>query len=256
MDIRYHILWPGGNATALVEGDFPRAEYASIARKILSEDSRLEQVGFLEKPSAPSAHVRLQMMGGEFCGNAARSVAYLWEKLHGINRVIMEVSGFDGLLTCDVGEETATLQLPGHFFVQGSVHDDSASTVDLAGIRHVVSFGDKKQNIADIKQQHADVPAVGVMHVTEANGILKMDPIVYVKATDTVYNETACGSGSIATAIAAHLYRNFPKDIHIEQPTGEQFRVTIEKTPEDTIHSIILHGRVTYLGDKTIPMDL
>lgn len=58
----------------LVESPVPREAHAAIAARLLAVDGvGGEQAGFLEPPSLPGARMRLQMMGGEFCGNASMS---------------------------------------------------------------------------------------------------------------------------------------------------------------------------------------
>lgn len=67
------ILYPGGNTTAIVEGiPSSQLERRRINDVIMKQYPKVEQVGFLDR-SLP----RLQMAGGEFCGNATRSAACL-----------------------------------------------------------------------------------------------------------------------------------------------------------------------------------
>ena len=73
MKIQY--VNPAGNVTAIVEGFVPMAERISLSKKIL-EKKCAEQVGFETAPALGGLY-RLEMMGGEFCGNAARSFGYL-----------------------------------------------------------------------------------------------------------------------------------------------------------------------------------
>ena len=69
MDIQFIKTSPTQNVTILVLTQVPRASQPEIAAQLLRYDGvGGEQVGFLE-PSQ-TARARLQMMGGEFCGNA------------------------------------------------------------------------------------------------------------------------------------------------------------------------------------------
>ena len=43
--------------------------------------------------------------------------------------------------------------------------------------------------------------AIGIILLEKLNYKIKINPIVWVKTVDTLYYETACGSGSLATAI-------------------------------------------------------
>ena len=75
MNISYTKINPAGNITAIVDSFVPRQEQSLAAAELMRRDASLEQVGFLEKPDDPCCLVRLQMMGGEFCGNASLSAA-------------------------------------------------------------------------------------------------------------------------------------------------------------------------------------
>ena len=62
-----------GNTTALVT-KIPRNKHVKIAKQILNKHENVEQVGFGETKKS-KADIHLQMMGGEFCGNAVRAAA-------------------------------------------------------------------------------------------------------------------------------------------------------------------------------------
>ncbi len=66
------ILNPGGNITALIKripASLPLRKLINDA--VMKQFPEVEQVGFYTKQA------RLQMAGGEFCGNATRCLAYL-----------------------------------------------------------------------------------------------------------------------------------------------------------------------------------
>ena len=66
------VLDPAGNVTAIVCSDVPAAERARVAAQILRlPELGIEQVAFLTAPRS-GGEIRLEMMGGEFCGNALR----------------------------------------------------------------------------------------------------------------------------------------------------------------------------------------
>ena len=63
------VLDPAGNVTAIVCSDVPAAERARVAAQILRlPELGIEQVAFLTAPRS-GGEIRLEMMGGEFCGN-------------------------------------------------------------------------------------------------------------------------------------------------------------------------------------------
>lgn len=77
MNISYTKIDPAGNITVVVDSFVPREQQSRVASELMKRDVTVEQVGFLEKPDDPCCAVRLQMMGGEFCGNASLSAAAL-----------------------------------------------------------------------------------------------------------------------------------------------------------------------------------
>ena len=67
---------PTENMTLLVTDPVPRELQGPLAARLMENRSiGAEQVGYLEKASLPGARARLQMMGGEFCGNASMCMA-------------------------------------------------------------------------------------------------------------------------------------------------------------------------------------
>ena len=72
---------PAGNRTAIVRDPVPAGERGVVAARIMElPELRAEQVGF-EVPPRLGGAGRLEMMGGEFCGNAARSFGFLlWKE--------------------------------------------------------------------------------------------------------------------------------------------------------------------------------
>ena len=68
-----------------------------------------------------------------------------------------------------------------------------------------------------------DAKAIGVILLENVQNELKIYPIVWVKDVNTMYYETACGSGSLAAAI----YKNTAEEIEIIQPSGYSIKVKI-----------------------------
>ena len=83
-EIRYSILDPTGNITALVESKVEISRQPLVAEEIMKSHPEVEQVGFVRFPENREDHseagenVALRMAGGEFCGNAAMSAAALY----------------------------------------------------------------------------------------------------------------------------------------------------------------------------------
>ena len=74
MRIKVRVADPAGNITIFVTTPVAREKYPSISRQILArKELKGEQVGFIERKD--QGGFRMEMMGGEFCGNASRSFA-------------------------------------------------------------------------------------------------------------------------------------------------------------------------------------
>ena len=205
--IRSVIADPTGNLTALVPFPVSRDAQPVLADEIMAA-SDCEQVGFLEKPTDSRALVRLQMMGGEFCGNAAMSAAayvFFLSGFHpGEERTIpLEVSGADGLLSCRIralsrGYE-GTVKMPA---IREVFQSPAWTRVRMDGITHFIIKKPLEDPEAEamLRKLALEEPADAVGLLQWANGFMK--PLVYVRGTNSMVFETGCGSGSAAIGAA------------------------------------------------------
>ena len=225
--IKYHVYSPGGNITALVEtgeiGNFP-----AIAKKIMKADAGVEQVGFLMPPRGKNTEFHLQMMGGEFCGNAARCAALHLSKLKHKAHIDFTGSGFDFPITAAIKGSNVELKLPGEFF-RGLEQVNEGYLVDFEGIRFLVTQKNlqRKDFKFLINKYKAGWPAVGVITLKEQKGYCNVEPWVWVSATKTLIAETACASGSLAAATVLRLGSSPQKFYNIRQPSGSMYKVII-----------------------------
>jgi diaminopimelate epimerase len=239
---------PAKNITLFVfdaKGD--RETRAETARALL-KDSRFgaEQVGFVLPPVTRTAGCRLwrlEMMGGEFCGNAARSFGLFIARetgLRGRVPVTIEISGMEMPLTVTVDTEagTAEIGIPkpraiDRFEIRcGESEGRSFPLVIFDGIVHVIALNIKPEEktfhyikIA-VEKRCRDLPrggvcpgAIGVMFYDTKNRF--MTPAVYVAATDSLVFESSCGSGT--AALAAWETRNAgdgESRLEVKQPGG------------------------------------
>lgn len=244
----YVVLWPGGNTTALVTEVVPRSEYARMAREIMEKNKEIEQVGYLECPDEDTAACHLQMMGGEFCMNATRAAAFHHAKKYGISKLHIETSGSDKLVQVEVEGDTTHITLPGEFYIK-STKKDNYTVIDLSGIRHLITSGSFNEESARqlIQENKDEYEAVGVIYTSVDGDKIVIDPLVWVRGTDTFVRETGCGSGSIAAAIAAHQNNPGIKRFSVMQPSNEAYDITL--SPEGAGFSKIqLSGIVKILN--------
>lgn len=200
---------PAGNITLFVLDPVARERRAEIAARLMALPGlQAEQVAFVCSPREGGAG-RMEMMGGEFCGNATRAYGMLLaEKLGGASRIKVETSGCQGPVEVqvDLAAGTAQAQMPLPRSVRGvEVAGHAAVLVDLVGIAHlVVEDVPPSQDFFDLAEPvFRDIPgleAYGVIFLEPAQG--KMTPLVKVPATGTLVWEGSCGSGSLAAAVA------------------------------------------------------
>ncbi len=267
MNLFYYKVNPTGNITLIVETPVPRESQAAVAAKLMELDKTAEQVGFLEKAVSAEAAVRLQMMGGEFCGNATISTAALVKMLEYPategSSVTIEVSGVSKPLSVETKHEcerkyagTVNMPLPESCFTAQFSGEDCNYTlpvVRFAGISHVIINSENirkyKFNIQRAESliqrwcHQLGAEALGLMFWDEEDGLL--NPYVYVSGTDTAVWESSCASGSTAVAIYVAVTEGKSSSVSLLQPGG---RLSVEV---DSKHGVISDIRLTGSADIT-----
>ena len=241
MKIQY--VNPAGNMTAIVEGFVPMAERISLSKKILDK-KYAEQVGFETAPALGGLY-RLEMMGGEFCGNAARSFGYLKaleEFETGAHTINVEISGAEAPIAINVdldkGVSFAQMPIPSRLeqvVVQGS----SYPVVMCHGICHLIALGVLPDEVfvasALDAMKSLKQDAYGIMFVDARTG--RLTPAVYVPTTDSLVWESSCGSGSVACGWYLAMAESVMKEASMQTYAFVQ--------PGGTIHV-----ELTLQGDK------
>jgi diaminopimelate epimerase len=237
MTIQYSILRPGGNDTALVTGvERDPKKRKEINARIMQQHANVEQVGFVNiDPNS----AELMMAGGEFCGNATRSTA--WEALSGQpGEIFIKVSGVESKLQAGVDMKgNAWAQMPVYADTSNITFlNDGRAIIAMEGITHVVmndiypnaSPEDLKQIALNILQELGlakSVAASGVMFLSTLKSGISIHPVVLVRDIDTLFYETACGSGTTAIGLLEALKQNKSVDLSITQPTGMPINIRV-----------------------------
>ena len=261
MELRYTLIDPTKNITLLVTSPVPRSLQAQTANFLLKRHPEAEQVGFREAPEDPEiAQARLQMMGGEFCGNAAMSLgAWLsrenrlpWGEQH---QWQLEVSGASEPVECTVTAVSGgylgevAMPLPEEISTQMfPLHGEAAllETVHLPGICHILlpaAMIDCDEAEALLRQWSAALPEAAVGLLLWEEEACRFTPLVYVKATDTAIWEQGCASGTAAVAAALTCRRRSGQCLSVRQPGGTIAAVTGYEGGQLT--SLHIHGTVT-----------
>jgi diaminopimelate epimerase len=237
MTIDYLVADPSGNTTILVLTPVPKEEHSALAAKLLALPGiEAEQVGYVTREAGKP--LRVDMMGGEFCGNASRSAAAWALACDGGTQGVYDVScsGCDTVLPAKVAQKgdglyEAFIEMPYPEDVSGVLVDAGDVParffrVDLPGITHFVHFVPDLEGIDKEKYWHIladyvdgeDFPAYGLILCDTKEQT--MIPAVYVRDTDTLYWENSCGSGSaaVAAALACTTHKNVA--CYMKQPGG------------------------------------
>ncbi|MDR2503975.1 MAG: hypothetical protein LBD82_06320 [Deltaproteobacteria bacterium] len=257
---------PGGNPTILLEKrQVAQRDRAAAAAALMSQlHLGAEQVGFVDCAASPPS---LEMMGGEFCLNATRALAYELRRrgallpledtddLYGLARssgltepVQLRVragrrAGAEDALECFISlrlpwsEKTISvpargltlIRLPGitHLLVEEK-NTPLRTVPDLQkeARAYMRRFGLEKEAACGIirhrpwnipEQERARLPLK-----TQCPG-RSITPLVHVAATGSLTAESACGSGSLALALA--LAGNKEISLPVLQPSGEFLRL-------------------------------
>lgn len=253
------VLDPAGNVTAIVCSDVPAAERARVAAQILRlPELGIEQVAFLTEPRS-GGEIRLEMMGGEFCGNALRCAGFyqaLRNGEQGKSCVLAEISGADGVqpVMADTAEGTASTVMPLPLSVQlAGWADVKAARVTFAGITHfVIDCAQPDETL--VQRAIAAAPeasAVGAIFLDRAHGSIK--PVVFVRETASCVAENSCASGSVATAVVLTAdFADGITEIGIGQPGGT-LEVGVQRT-DGAVTGLSIGGAVRLTQTLTVTL--
>ena len=259
MNIRYVTLDPTGNITCLVSCPVPKALRSRVTAALME---RCEQVGYLTEPSLPGARARLEMMGGEFCGNAAMAAAAYLCRRDGSERetaVPLEVSGAEGIVRCTarpIGEDVflGTAEMPRILEIRDTVIGKyPAALVCMEGIAHLIVKDvpvPEEQAGALLKEAAGKTEAAAAGLLLWDSEKMFMRPLVYVKASGTLVWETGCGSGS--TAVGAYLALARGDGVtRSEIRQGGGVIVTEAEVRSGRVASVRISGRVRVGSEET-----
>jgi diaminopimelate epimerase len=229
---------PSQNTTVFITSKCSPYLYGEIARTVMSyEYMNAEQVGFILQPENKGPVIRLEMAGGEFCGNASLAAAAyaVYKGIIDKESFYIEASGAWHPLECRVKTVSpfmyyAECEMPNPVsFEKHSINieglDITGSLVDFDGISHFV-FGSwqedksKMDTILDAVLSSIEAKAVGIIpyrKLEEDN--YEIMPYVWVKETGSRVFERGCGSGSMALGI--HLKDHVEGRLNVVQPGGE-----------------------------------
>lgn len=265
MNISYTKIDPSGNITLIVDSFVPREEQRRIAALLMVRDSEAEQVGFLEVPEDPCCSVRLQMMGGEFCGNATLSAASVVMQQIGLDAgdMLIEVSGSPGpvkvtgvMSAPDRFDGEVDMPLPESIYECSFLDGFDCHTLPLVrfpGICHaIVSAGtltrEKAEAVIGTWCRQIGSEALGLMFFDKDKNTLT--PLVYVESTGTAVWEGSCASGTAAVASYLAELDGEYASVCLFEPRG---RLSAEAACSGSqVTSLKLSGSAVIRGKNTV----
>ena len=224
MDLSYILADPSGNTTAFVLSPVDPARYGPVARAVM-QALDAEQVAFVH-------HGRMDMMGGEFCGNASRCFA-LWQALLPLEAPREETVTVSGaprplsVLLAPGGVPGAyraciRMPLPRRVLPLEESPLGPCTLVEYPGISHLVLEdrppAEDHISLASalLARLRAESGCFGLLYLEGA----AMRPLVHVRDTGTLVWESSCASGTCAAAAALALRQNSPLTLELFQPGG------------------------------------
>lgn len=242
-----NIIRPAGNDTALIEGIPSKKNRIKINNLIMQMYPHVEQVGFYENINNLA---RLEMAGGEFCGNALRSLAYLL--LNGKKgRMKVKISGVDRILTAGIKKvNTAFAEMPIYSDFQSVEKlSNNLSKIQLSGIIHLITPLQQngkndiktkaKQMLRDQKLLDTQ-PASGVMFYNQNKNEFSILPVVWVRDIETLFLETACASGTTALGLWYLKQSDQARiKLSVKQPSGENISIQVAKNDKSFLSAKI-----------------
>lgn len=254
---KYTILRPGGNNQMIIKGFVQQNKKRLINDEMIKRFPSVEQVSFYEY-DGKNKTARLELAGGEFCGNATRSLAYLL--LDGKKgKLQIKVSGTTKKLKAGIRKETtAYAQMPISSIKSIKKLRTNLFRVDLEGITQLVYIQKRRiNNSQDLKKSAFkilegenliySVPAAGVMFINDQDKYIELKPVVWVRDIETLLFETACASGTAAVGIwkAVQDKKSFTK-VQVKQPSGKLIEAQIYKKKQGIL-DVYINGEVEIL---------
>ncbi|OEF97082.1 hypothetical protein [Desulfuribacillus alkaliarsenatis] len=275
MKLNFIKVNPTENMTIFITTPVPRNLYKEVAKSVMNYASlHAEQVGFVE--ACNGGGIKLHMMGGEFCANATIGLAAtlvnlghpIVERGHGSCYMLdLEVSGVVTSITCCVeklaesNRYISTIQMPLHnevlpYNMEISGKTYSGTLVKFPGIMHLIvdtreiANENKEEFFHKVKDSFKDenYEALGIMYYDKVENY--MEPLVYVKATDSLHWERGCGSGTAAVGAAMSELNKESVNLDISQPGGS-IRVTTV-VEDNKIKEILLSSKVQIVAEGTV----
>ncbi len=265
MEINWLKYSPTENMTALVLTTVPEHQRPAVGSAIMLTDPEIEQVGFVVPPHWPESSTRIEMAGGEFCGNgamcAAAHAASKWLEAGSSAMFPIESTDMSDFLTCLIRAQSGyfdvTLDMP----LPGSIETTVLSfggknyqlpLVRFPGITHAIMPAGTLDHAAaeDAVREWSRIEKAEAMGIIFYNSVSSyIEPLVYVPAANTLCWERGCASGSAALGALLATFAKADVITDVRQPGGI-IKVRCDWRGGGIVR-VSVSGRVEYLGSFT-----
>lgn len=251
--IKYQLIYPSGNPTAIIYGKFPLAKKQMINRKIFRSNKLVEQIGYLYRPDD---NYLFEMMGGEFSANGCRSALFSLLKFKaGATKFKIRLGGGIKTISGCVKKRLSEITIPYSFTPQKIVNNQNYFSFEMLGNYYLVlnkKNGTEEEVEKIIKNnfyKYKNTPGLGIIFFEKLKGgEIKINPFFWTRETNTLINETACGSGSVAVTIYQSYLQKKPfNNFRIKQPSGDYISIE-NRYRNGVVDNIKISGPTKFLG--------
>lgn len=255
--IEYYLADPTKNMTFLCVSPVERGSFRAVTEEIMRAEPSAEQGGFISGGGA-DCDIRLDMSGGEFCGNAAMSAAVLWCVLNGKSKAAVRVSASGteepldvrAVLTADGDYDCEILMPKAKSLREGEFGGYRFPLVNFGGIVHAICERDMEKAEAEslVRAWCAalNAEAMGLMLLDREKRVIR--PLVYVAGVDTLFWENSCASGTTAAGVFLAEENGGFVDESFTEPGG------VLSVRSDAGGRLILGGRVRMSAKKLLSL--
>lgn len=229
--MKYKVCDPSGNITILVIDEVAKENRIEVAEKLLKLEPTGQQVGFVSF-SDDTCDLKIDMAGGEFCGNAMLSGAALYKQCYGGQDIVrVKMSGAKGVIDVSVDEQNGTyiasadMPAPDRYEYKTMIFKDKeyrTFLVDIGSIIHLIMIDvlEKEDIEPAIKEwyRELDCNALGIMTYDEERS--ELVPAVLSNDGTFFCYESSCASGTTALAIYLATRDNCEVKQEIKEPGG------------------------------------
>lgn len=272
MSVSFVKLSPSENTTIIItDPKVKKEKYAEIAKTAMAYTHLYgEQVGFITPKIYSESKGRMEMSGGEFCGNGllAHGAYLAWMNDMEKETFSVEFSGVTKMLTCEVQKlGPLVYRVKGEMPVEEyqilkkevRVGEEiiNGDLVVMKGITHFLFHRSEKGSPDSIYPillkslgKKGNNQAYGALGYKKEGEMIHLSPWVYVPGIESLREERSCGSGSLALGLLRAIERDESIRIKVEQPGG---RISVEidydpKSKKVTSASIETEVRITCEG--------